>query len=236
MDKEKAKTLLRLQEVDQEIQRIKRRLKAIERDRRNLLEKKEELNKQKEGIENDLKSVEDTKKRLKEEMEDLERRLEGVEMKIMQVTKDVEYKALLREKSKCEDRLLKIAYELDNIEEKLKELKQKAEETLPSLEREIKDIEEELLDLDEEERIAKERLSELLDTREKVKAEVPEDVLRFYEEAKERFDYKVIAPIQDGSCSGCGTKIPSLLFSEIMRENLIEVCPNCGRYIYYSLD
>ena len=236
MDKEKAKALLRLQDVDQEIQRIKRRLKAIERDRKNFLEKKEELKREREKLENELRSAEETKKRLKEEMEDLERRLEGVERKIMQVTKDVEYKALLREKSKYEDRLLKAAYELDEVEEKLKELRQKAEETLPSLERKIKDMEEELVDLDEEEEIAKRRLSELLDVRERIKREVPEDALRFYEEAKERFDYKVLAPIQDGSCSGCGTKIPSLLFSEIMRENLVEVCPNCGRYIYYSLD
>ncbi len=235
MDPQLILPLLRLQETDQEIERIERRLRKIEEERKALLKELEEAEGRLSELENSVEKKRKELKELKEKIEEEERALENTERKLTRVRKDVEYKALLREKSKHEDNILKMSYELDDISGELESLKEEVSREKPKLERRIKDIKEELDDLDYEEKAGKRKLEDLVKQREERCKSVEQSLLNFYEEARKRFENGVIVKVEEEVCTGCGMKVPDVLFSKMLKDKSIEVCPSCGRYIYYKL-
>ncbi|AAC07236.1 zinc ribbon domain-containing protein [Aquifex aeolicus] len=235
MTKEEAKLLVKIQEIDLETERVNHRLKKIEEEVKKLKEELEALLKEKETLLKRKEELENLKKQLQEEVKEAEEKLKVTEEKLMKVTRDVEYKALLREKSKLEDKILKKSYEIDQIEEELEKITKEIEEKVPRIERQVKEIEEELKDLELEESIAHRKIHEYVQKREEVKREIPEHLLKFYEENKKHFEGLVIVPTEDEACAGCGIKIPSVLLSKMIKEDSIEQCPSCGRFVYYKL-
>ncbi len=235
LSKENAKKLLLLQEVDTDIARIERRLGKIEEERRELEETKRELVEEIASLQKQSQDLEREVKELKEEIREKELQLDRTEKKLNYVKKESEYKAFLKEKAKLEDFILKTSYQVEELERKLEELKKKLRDEIPKLRRRIEEIEEELEDLDYEEKTALRRLDELKSERElKAKGLEPE-LLSFYNSAKERFDSLVLVPVEESACAGCGMVIPDLLYSHLIKEESIEQCPNCGRFIYYKL-
>lgn len=235
MDKEEAKLILKIQEIDLDIERINKRIKAIKEEAKRLEEQLSSLYKEKELLLKRKEELENLKKQLREEIKEAEEKLEKTEEKLTKVTRDVEYKALLRERAKLEDTILKKSYELDEIEREIEKLAKEIEEKVPKLEREIRHLEEELKDLELEEKVAHEKLHEYAQKREETKKEMPEHILRFYESAKEHYEGFVVVPVEEEACSGCGIKIPNVLLTKMLKENSIEQCPSCGRFIYYKL-
>lgn len=235
MDREKVAPLLRLQETDQEIERIFRRLGRIEEERQNLIKRLSDLEGELKSLEEEVNILQREIRVKKDAIKEEERLLDRAEQKLRLVRKDIEYKALLREKSKHEDNILKMSYELDDLEKALHEATKKLNSRKPSIERQIKNINEELEDLDYEEKLGKNRLEELKKLREERSKEVDQSLLKFYEEAKVKFEAGVIVKVEDEVCGGCGMKIPDILFGRMLKENSIEICPSCGRYIYYKL-
>lgn len=235
MKKEEIKPLLEIQEIDEEVERVERRLRSIEEDRKKLLEELSRLMGELEGLESERKNLLSKRKELREEIEREEMMLSKTEERIGMVKRDSEYKALLRERSKHEDNILKKSYELDEVEKGLAELEKRIGEKRPRLEGRIKEIEEELEELELEKSSALKKLESLRAEREAVARKVSSEVLTFYEEAKKRFGNRVIVRVEEGACGGCGIRIPNVLFSKLIKEDSVEVCPSCGRYIYYRL-
>jgi len=235
MTKEEAKLLLKIQEIDLETERVNHRLRKIEEEVKNLKEELKALLKEKENLLKRKEELEKLKKELQEEVMDAEEKLKITEDKLMKVTKDVEYRALLREKAKLEDKILKKSYEIDEVEKELERISKEIEEKVPRIEKQVKEIEEELKDLELEETIVHRKLHDYAKKKEEVKKEIPEHLLRFYEENKKHFEGLVIVPTEDEACAGCGIKIPSVLLSKMIKEESIEQCPSCGRFVYYKI-
>ena len=128
---------------------------------------------------------------------------------------------------------MKISYQIDEINEKLRKLEEKLNQKSPLLEKRIKDISEEIEDLKDEIAIANKKLEELKLLREREAKNVPEDLLSFYEEARRKFDNLVVASAEGGACQGCGMKLPNVLFSKLVKANTVERCPGCGRFLVY---
>jgi len=43
-----------------------------------------------------------------------------------------------------------------------------------------------------------------------------------------------VAPVKDGSCSGCGVALPPQTFVEVCRNDRMFACPSCSRIIYFA--
>ena len=235
MRREEILRLLKIQEIDQEIERLERYLRKVreERERRErelagVREEETSLERKEAELTGKLRSL---RERLSEE-EDL---LEKTERRMLAVRKDHEYRALLREKAKHEDTILKLFYEIEDLERRISEFREEAERRHPLLRRRARELREEIEELVDEENTAVNRLKSTKEDREKYIEGLDEASLRFYNEAKERFGTTIIAKIEEGVCTGCGMKVPDVLFSKLLRENSIERCPSCGRYIYYRL-
>ncbi len=235
MDKEEAKLILKIQEVDLDIERINKRIESIKEEAAKLREELEALRKERELLLKRKDELESLRKKLTEEIKEAEEKLQRTEDRLMKVKRDVDYKALLREKAKLEDRILKRSYELDEVKREIEKLTKEIQERVPRIEREISYLEEEIQDLDVEEKLSHKKLHEYLKKREEIKKEIPEHLLRMYESSKEHYEGFVIVPIEEEACSGCGIRIPNVLLTKILKENSIEQCPSCGRFIYYKL-
>jgi uncharacterized protein len=42
-----------------------------------------------------------------------------------------------------------------------------------------------------------------------------------------------VVPVVNQLCSGCFTQLPTALFASPDRNNQVETCPSCGRFIYW---
>jgi predicted nucleic acid-binding Zn-ribbon protein len=83
------------------------------------------------------------------------------------------------------------------------------------------------------------RLSELNATRDKVlagrsvlAAKVPADVLRRYEMIRSKRQGIGVAPIKDGTCSGCFVVLTPQLVIALHRAEEMAQCPRCQRFLY----
>ncbi|MDQ7038311.1 MAG: C4-type zinc ribbon domain-containing protein [Aquificota bacterium] len=235
MDPEKVKDLLKLQEVDQEILRIKRRLKRLAQEREDLEARIRELEDEIGGLRDRHRDLISRKNEIKEAIEEEEGKLKLAEKRLMMVKKDAEYKAALREKAKHEDSILKLMVDLDEVEEEISKVEKELKERESYVQKKIKELKDEIEDLNAEEKDVKIRMGELEKKREEVKKGIDESILTVYEELKDRLEAKLVAQIEEGTCSGCGMKVPDVIFSKLIKESSIERCPNCGRYIYYKL-
>ncbi len=235
MTKDQLKSLLELQEIEQQLHFLKRRLERLKGEKSKLKEKLA-------SVENEIKSLRRKKeeikgnvRKLKDEITLEEEALKSTEERLLRVRKDVEYKALLREKSKHEDNILKKSYLLDELESELKKVNDELLIKEEKAKREIEKLKEDILDIEEEikltQRKAEQTELEVRERRERMNA----SVLRLYDEAKEHYKGFVVVPVEDGVCTGCGIKIPEVLFSKLIKENSVDICPSCGRYIYYRL-
>ena len=235
MKPEEAREILKIQEVDQDIARINVRLTRIEEERSEIKKRIEDLQREEDDIKGKLESLRKRKKEMEDLIREEEEALKKVEEKMYKVTKDFEYKALLREKARHEDNILKTSYELDTLEKELDGFSKTADKRLTEIEKTLKDLEEELEDLNYELNISRKKLEELERRREEVTSSLPKGLLDTYEMMRDRFDSMVVVPVEDGVCTGCGMRVPDVLYSDMMRTNEIHRCPNCGRYIYYRL-
>ena len=73
--------------------------------------------------------------------------------------------------------------------------------------------------------------SALLQTREDLLKKLPPEMATIYERLRERYQ-RAIAPVENGFCFGCFQKLPTELLT---RSKEINMCPNCGRILYWRI-
>jgi predicted nucleic acid-binding Zn-ribbon protein len=64
-----------------------------------------------------------------------------------------------------------------------------------------------------------------------LRAKVPPPILAHYDRLRER-GKKGLAPVRNQVCTGCHMQVPRALVITLMHETDIQVCENCGRYLY----
>ncbi len=197
-----------------------------------MVKRKEELRKKREEV---IKGIEDLKREIKnhkEMIEECKRGAKRAEDRLPLVKKAEEYKALLKEKAKNEDCVIKLTKGLKELEEKLKKLEEEREDK--KLLKHMQELEEELEDLRYTQSKLLNRLKELKEGLQKLKEEFEEEVVKEYDALKKRYSLPIILPADSsGSCANCGTKLPSALYSRLIKGEVV-VCPSCGRLVYYE--
>ena len=229
---EKLQKMLQLQKVELELVRTQSSLTKLIFQAGHVVKRIEELRKRRDDI---LKSVENLKRELKKYREMIEECKTGAkraEERLQLVKKAEEYKALLREKARHEDCVIKLTNSLRDLEEKLKKLEEDKEDK--KLLKEIQELEEELEDLNYSQSKLLSRVNKLTEELHKLRQGTEREVLDEYEALKRRHGLPVILPADSsGSCTNCGTKLPSALYSRLIKGEVV-ICPNCGRLVYYE--
>ena len=224
--------MLRLQQVELEILRVQSALKKLLSQISEVSGKIEELKRQREGVERSIEGLKAEIKRHREAIQECKEGARRAEERLSLVKRAEEYKALLRERAKNEDCVIKLTKSLKELEEKLKELQKEREDK--KLVRELQDLEEELSDLRYSQSRLTNKLDELTKEFQKIKESTEPDVVQEYEVLKKKHGLPIILPIDSfGACTHCGTKLPSALYSRLIKGE-VAVCPSCGRLVYYE--
>ncbi|WP_448587431.1 zinc ribbon domain-containing protein [Thermocrinis sp.] len=146
------------------------------------------------------------------------------------VKKAEEYKALLRERAKNEDCIIKGEQKL----RELKEAKSKLEASLQDREKrqKLRRLEEEKYELLKEKEEVERELSFQRDKLESLKREVSDRVCQDYERLKKEVGFPPFVSVDAmGTCGNCGTKLPSSLYSKLVKGESVR-CPSCGKVLY----
>jgi len=230
MKEEDFSAFLQLQEQEEEVfkrerylERLKKRIKELDQGINEILEEQAsliaELNQVIEAIrEEDLKV-----RRCKENLKRCKEREKSVK-------KIEEYKALLRERAKNEDCIIKGEQALRELRQKRKAIEDRLQDKVKN--RKLKRMEEEREDLIKEREEVERELKQQMEKLELLRASFSQDIVQEYERLKKAVGFPLIvkAGIM-GTCSSCGTKLPSMLYSKLIKGEKVR-CPSCGKILY----
>lgn len=77
------------------------------------------------------------------------------------------------------------------------------------------------------------RLSALLEARQNLAASLPSLQARQYEDLLKKKAARAVSAAADGMCLACRLSFPPQIYNELLRNEKIVNCPNCGRIIYW---
>lgn len=60
------------------------------------------------------------------------------------------------------------------------------------------------------------------------------DLLRKYEQIREKRGGLAMVGVARGVCFGCYMNVPPQLYNELLREDKLHICPTCNRLLFYS--
>lgn len=226
--------LVKLQEVDAQIEKLKR---IKEEGPQRVLEVEAELEAAETRVKESLAHEQEMSKRRRElegQIEETEEKTRQNQTRQLQVKTNEEYRAILKEneymhqvKSAQEDEVLDLMEKLENIRAENKKLKVWLEEQKKLLVQKKKNIEEWLAECVRDQESFSAKRPGLL-------GEIPKDFFRLYERLLENRNNRAVVPIMGGICQECHMKIPPQQFNELQSNEKLMTCPHCGRIIYWG--
>lgn len=234
MSKPEIATLVKLQEAETQIVRLKDLLHEVEK-------KKIKLASRLKQFAAALKENTEELERLEKNCIDSENEIKIVDARIIKsnetlrnVTTNKEYQVLLREvddnkkrKDALETELLQIMEEREKsqavVNESTKEYQQ--------LEEQIKAEQNQI-----EEQTTKDRklLEEYIKSQKEIGVSLDPKLLDRFKRISKMNQGSAVANVQDEVCLGCFMNIPPQLYTEVQRGNQLILCPQCSRILYYD--
>ena len=225
-------SFLKLQNLELEILRVEQAIKKLREEEKGVSEKIHQLKRHKEELLTKRQEVLREISLKEEEAQECLKRAKRAEERLNFVKKAEEYKALLREKAKNEDCAIKLRKAIEGLRGELRrleeELKSKREENL------LRELEEELEDIHASLKRNLEKLEELRSKKESLLLELDRREVQEYETLKKKYSLPFMVKVDDmGACEHCGTKLPSALYSRVIKGETL-TCPFCGRLLYHE--
>ncbi len=169
---------------------------------------------------------------LREEREQLQQRLERSQQKLMQVSNQREYSAVLNEIDATKAELSKVGDGIAERELRIEELAGPAAEadTRIAAERATTDEQKKAIETELDEQA--QRLEQLKADREQLVAEIPPRYLRRFDSVFKGRGGLAMAAIQDGACGACHVRLRPQVISLVRRGEELIICDSCRRYLY----
>jgi uncharacterized protein len=233
--KEQIDILVRLQEAETEIRRIREALDA-QPAKIEALDAELEVAARKISEENLV--VEDLKRRyrdLEAESRTMLDMKEKSQVKLRSVKTNKEYQSTLKEiddlkakNSLIEDEMLTCLDQIETVEEQIAGDRESFDQISES-------VDEDKAALEKESDLMRQRLDEIEETAKAVAAEVVPELLDKYRAvtAVHRGGQGIVA-VTGAVCQGCNMNIPPQMFNELHRFDSLKFCPFCERIIYWK--
>lgn len=231
--RQQLEALYNLQAVDIQISKINERLAAIggANDLKRALiaarstrdAAKQELT----STEIELKDSELKLKSLDERRTVYERRLYGSNVSNPKELSNIEKEIYMikDQQSELDQRTLELYEAVEQIKEKVKELEERAIKIERTLRKTLKDSAENKAALETE-------MSQLQEQREQALAKVTNKaLLAKYDSIRKHTGQTAVAKVVGYMCEGCHTALPSMITRNLLQNNNIEICENCGRIL-----
>ena len=235
--KEDLANLLKLQDVDAKIFRMKTSKENIPQE---IEEVENLLNDQRAQLEHSKSKVSDfekQKKLLEGEIKVEEERILKDKGRLTQVKSNNEYHALLREidnsRREISERETQIIKILENVDEG-KQGMEEIDKSVANLEKELKEKKDELQiflnNVDKDIKVYEEERKKYVD-------KINGPLLRKYHMIKNKKSYTdTLTRIEHNTCAACNMNLPPQMVNEVRAMTHVHICPTCERILYWSDD
>jgi hypothetical protein len=232
---EQIDTLVKLQKIDTEAQKLQSVLKEIPV-RIGILD--ERLEKFVRSVEVDENVISELNKKYRTYESDAQMNLGKIQKsqeKLRSVKTNKEYQSSLKEiediklkNSKIEDEMLEFLEQIERAEKDLSERKQRYSQIVDDTNREKDSIKQ-----DNEQ--CQQKLAQLESDRNVVTDMLDSTILDiFYRVKAKQSDAVAIAEVKDAVCQGCNLNIPPQMYIDLQHRNSLKNCPSCERIIYWE--
>ncbi len=230
--KREYRSLLELQDLDLELDRLKRRKQEIPQEIQQLKQKVEALQQEKAHLVESLREKKLLIRKLEKETMAAEELLQKHQSDLLKLKDNKEYQAKLHEidlqKQKIrslEDQTLEVMEEVELLEQELPQKQRHLEQKIQDLLKKMEELEKELQGLGD-------RFLELTSRREAYRTRVPAPLLKQYERLRQIVGGRVVVPVRNHTCTGCNAELPVQLVINLKVSQELGHCENCGRFIY----
>jgi len=231
--KDEIQGLKNLQEVDLEISKIEKELAVGNAE---LDDQKSQIETRKKEIASyteKLEAGQARRRELESEVEEAQMMIKDRQNKLMKVQTNREYQSILKEiedaknaNRQRDDELVRLLEQAEYLQKKNDEQSAVCAEEEASLAGDAAAKEAAAAKLNtKKDKLAKTRNTKV----KKVKA----DLLRKYEQIREKRDGIAMVGVNNGVCHGCYMNVPPQLYNELLREDKLHSCPTCNRLLYH---
>jgi predicted nucleic acid-binding Zn-ribbon protein len=228
-------SLVKLQKIDTEAQKLQLFLKEIPV-RMGVLDEK--LEKFVRSIEEDENVISELNKKYRTYESDAQMNLGKIQKsqeKLRLVKTNKEYQSSLKEiediklnNSRIEDEMLEFLEQIESAEKDLSERKQRYTQIVEDTNREKDSIKR-----DTEQ--CKQKLAQLESDRNILANALDSTILEiFYRVKAKQSNAVAIAEVKDAVCQGCNLNIPPQMYIDLQHRNSLKNCPSCERIIYWE--
>ncbi|MCP4671502.1 MAG: nucleotide-binding protein [Desulfobacula sp.] len=232
--KQDIKALIKLQEAETQIVRLKVVLEEIKKQKDKLSSKLKKfgnaLEKQKDDLIAASKACMDSER----EVQIVDERIIKSNETLRMVKTNKEYQVLLREvddnkkrKDNFETELLEYLDEKEKIEESVQESQKEFDLLKDQIEAEQRDIEKKSMD-------DRELLEEYLAQQNEIGKNLDPSLMERFTKISKMNQGLAVINVDNAICRGCFMNIPPQLYIEVKRENSLILCPQCSRILYYK--
>ncbi len=230
------KHLIYLQDCENQVNEIKKRMAAGPAKLKTLEEEMARLEKQLAEEAAKVDEVKREQRSLEQDIEDLDRRIEKSKAKLSGIKSNKEYTAALKEiedlhrkKATYEERVIELMEQLESQKNAWDVIHAKKEAARKKFDQDQKDIQNELKTLEQEFRNhSSDRVS--------IRKQIDENILKKFDFIYDRKEGIGISSVVKGVCQTCHMGIPPQKFNELMRGDVLMNCPHCMRIIYWGDD
>jgi predicted nucleic acid-binding Zn-ribbon protein len=226
-------TLLQLQELDLQIEKLKDRELEIPKQKGKFDIHKKRLAEELARSEERVKQLQVEQRQCEGDIEQKHEQIKKYDGQLLNVKKNDEYQALLHEMDNLKKQIGQREERILNLMEDLDSSKAQLEEDRKRIQAERKRIEEQEGEIDQELAVAVSERKTLEGKRDPLQKDIDPSLLSRYKrirKAKQRGP--AIVALNDESCGGCHMKVTPQIVNEVMGGN-IHACAHCGRLLYF---
>ncbi len=174
------------------------------------------------------------KKALEEKIEEEKVEVEKSKARLMTITTNREYFAMLKEidmnkrmNRQREDELLELMVKFEEVSGNYEDTKKEYEELNEEYEKEMSKVQEQMKGFDR-------GIHKLEEEKEKIVQKLDRNKTRRFEMVFSRRKGLAVVPARNYICTGCNMNLPPQLFNLLQRDDRIYECPNCSRIIFFE--
>lgn len=233
ISKQDIETLVKLQEAETEIVRLKTVLEKVEKEKNKLNTRLKQFGNALEDNKNDLSSAVQACRDIETEIKIIEERIVKSNEKLKMVKTNKEYQLFLREvddnkkrKDALETELLERLDEKEKMEKIVQESEKEYQLLSDQIAAEQKDIEKKTID-------DRELLDEYLARQEEIAKKLDPSLMNRFERISKMNGGLAVVNVKNEVCMGCFMNVPPQLYIEVQRGKSLILCPQCSRILYY---
>ena len=233
ISKQNIETLVKLQEAETQIVRLKAVLEKVEKEKEKLSGRLKQFGNALEKNKESLLSVTTACRDIEMEIQVVDDRIVKSNEKLRMVKTNKEYQLFLREvddnkkrKDALETELLEYFDEKEKIEEIVLETEKEYLLLKDQIEAEQKEIEKKSID-------DQELLDEYLFSQKEIGKSLEPSLMNRFAKISKMNKGSAVVNVKNEVCMGCFMNIPPQLYIEVQRGNSLILCPQCSRILYY---